>query len=141
MWLLQEGPNARKHKEWIHPIVTFVLHYVVVTTTMMIVHDALVDAVSRNFENNDENECTVSPEMIRRRQIVACFLAIYFSLYFCVRLALRWKDNPYLFYSEFYQQTFMCSVTIANCSLSFSYNRPIIAQSFCIAVGIDQLLW
>jgi len=141
MWLLQEGPNARKHKEWIHPIVTFVVHYAVVTTSMIFVHDALVDAVSKQNGNTDEKECIVSPELIRRRQIVARFLAMYFLLYFCVRLALRWKDQRYLFYSEFYQSTFMCSVTIVNASFSFFYNRPIVAQAFCIAIGIDQLLW
>jgi hypothetical protein len=140
-WLLQGGPDAKKHKERTHPIVTFIVHYIVVTAAIFFAHDVLVDAVSPNLGNFDHKECVVSSEMIRRRQSVGRFLALYFSLYFCVRLALKWKSKPHLFYCEFYQQTFMCSLTIANSALSFYCNRPIISQAFCLAVGLDQLLW
>jgi hypothetical protein len=140
-WLLQEGPDAKKHKERTHPIVTFIVHYVVVTGAIFFAHDALVDAVSPNSGNSDQKECVVSSEMIRRRKCVGIFLAFYFFLYFCVRLTLKLKSKPHLFYCEFYQQTFMCSVTIANSALSFYCNRPIISQAFCLAVGLDQILW
>lgn len=140
-WFLQGGPDAKKHKERTHPIVTFIFHYVAVTAVIFFAHDALVDAVSPYLGNSDRKECVVSSDMIRRRQIVGRFLAIYFSLYFCVRLALQRKSKPYLFYAEFYQQTFMCSVTVANSAFGFYCNRPIVAQAFCVAVGIDQLLW
>lgn len=140
-WLLQEGPDAKKHKERAHPITTFVLHYVVVTSTTFFAHDALVDAASQRMGNNFSKECSSSSEMMKRRQIVGLFLAIYFWIYFCVRLTLQRKSKAYLFYCEFYQQTFMCSVTIINSALSFLFNRPIVSQAFCVAVGIDQLLW
>lgn len=138
-WLLQGGPDAIKHKERIHPIVTFFFHYVVVAAGMRIAHDAIVDAVYGNY---DTGKCETSSETLgRRRFFVARFLAIYFLAYFCIRLALRWREKPYKFYSEFYGQTFLCSVTIFNSALGFHCNRPIIAQAFCVAVGIDQLLW
>lgn len=140
-WFLQEGPDATKHKEWSHPIVTFIVHYIVVIASTFFAHDMFVDVVSSNLQNYDMKECAVSSEMIGRRKVVGRFLAMYFLFYFFVRLALQWKSKPHLVHSEFYQQTFMCSVTIANSAISFYYNRPIISQAFCVVVGIDQLLW
>ena len=139
-WLLQEGPGAKKHKEWTHPIITFVIHYSVVLTTTFFAHDILVDAAAQYLPNTRE-ECSVSSEMIRRRQIVGPFLALYFWLYFCVRLWLKWNSKSEFLYAVFYEQTFMCSVTIAGSAISFCCNRPLVSQAFCIAVGIDQLLW
>jgi len=137
MWLLQEGPDAMKHKEGIHPIVTFLFHYGVVGTAVPFAHDILIDT----FSKADGLKCIISLEMNRRRQYTARFLATYFILYFCVRLARRRKGKSYLFYSEFYSITFNCSVTIVMSALSFYSNRPIVAQAFCIAVGMDHLMW
>ena len=139
-WLLQEGPDAKKHKGRTHPIITFVIHYIVVIATTFFAHDVLVDALAPNLREPN-HECHDSTETIRRRQNVGRFLATYFCLYFCARLFHQWKSNPHLMYSEFYGQTFMCSVTIASSAISFCYNKPIVSQAFCIAVGIDQLLW
>mmetsp|Transcript_26315 Transcript_26315/g.72307 ORF Transcript_26315/g.72307 Transcript_26315/m.72307 type:complete len:138 (-) Transcript_26315:2123-2536(-) len=137
MWLLQEGPTATKHRGWKHPIVTFLLHYAIVGTTIPFVHDVLVDALP----DTNDLDCSLSPEATARRQNVAIFFGMYFVLYFCVRLALRRKEKAFRFYSEFYGITFLCSVTIFMSALSFYINRPIIAQAFCMAVGIDQFMW
>jgi len=126
-----------KHKEGIHPIVTFLFHYGVVGTAVPFAHDILIDT----FSKADGLKCIISLEMNRRRQYTARFLATYFILYFCVRLARRRKGKSYLFYSEFYSITFNCSVTIVMSALSFYSNRPIVAQAFCIAVGMDHLMW
>mmetsp|Transcript_34317 Transcript_34317/g.38417 ORF Transcript_34317/g.38417 Transcript_34317/m.38417 type:complete len:298 (-) Transcript_34317:818-1711(-) len=151
MWLSQEGPTSRKHKEWMHPVVTFVVHYISVINLIIIVHDALVHTTSVYFEKGNVNDivdedtinnCIESSILIRRQKYVACFFALYFFLCLGVRLALQWKTKQsYTFYCEYYQMTFLCSVTIMNVSISFFFNRPIIAQSFCLAVGIDQFLW
>lgn len=141
MWLLQEGPDAKKHKGWMHPVFTFIVHYSVVATAVPLAHDNLIGAVSNKFGAFDGIECTASREMIQRRKAAAGFFAVYYLVYFCARLAIKWKEKPHLLYSEFYGQTFMCSVTIAMSVLSFYTNRPLIAQAFCVAVGIDQLLW
>jgi len=140
-WLLQQGPDAKKHKGPAHPIITFVLHYIVVTVSAFFAHDVFVVWTLKYFGNSDDKECTVSPEMRRRRRIVGIFLASYFSFYFCIRLALQWKSKPYKLYSEFYQQTFMCSMTIFNSALSLYCDRPIVSHAFCILVGMDQLMW
>ena len=140
-WLLQEGPDAKKHKGRAHPIITFFLHYTIVTASAFFAHDVFAVAARTKFGNPDDKECGASSEMMRRWHIVGAFLAFYFFFYFLIRLGLQWRSKPYQLYSEFYQQTFMCSVTIFNSALGFHYDRPIISQSFCIAVGIDQLLW
>ena len=136
-WLLQEGPDGKKHKERAHPILTFIIHYALVVSTTFYAHDVLVQTASQNLEE----ACNVSSELIRRRQLVGPFLGLYFLMYFIVRLALQWNSKPYLFYATFYEQTFLCSVTIACSALSFIFHRPLISQAFCITVGIDQLLW
>jgi hypothetical protein len=165
MWLSEEGPTSRKHKGLIHPVVTFIVHYVSVINIIIFVHDALVHHttststsiyflekaygdVNINEDDNDNENCIQYSIMIRRRQqYIACFLAVYFCICLCVRLALQWKNTKqskqsyYKLYCEFYRMTFLCNVTIINVSISFFYNRPIIAQSFCLAVGIDQFLW
>ena len=176
MWLSEEGPTSRKHKGFIHPVVTFIVHYISVINIIIFVHDALIHSttttttttttasiyyekansdVNINVNNNkngndsENNNCIDYSIMIKRRQqYIACFLALYFCICLCVRLALQWKNikqqskqSYYKIYCEFYRMTFLCNVTIINVSISFFYNRPIIAQSFCLAVGIDQFLW
>ena len=137
MWFFQEGPDAAKHKTWVHPVATFLFHYAVVGTSVPFLHDALVGAVY----GPGGLRCTVPPETEELRKRVAMVLAAYFALYFCVRLALRRKEKAYRFYSEFYGITFTCSVTIPMSALGFYTNRPLVAQAFCLAAGIDQLLW
>ena len=136
-WLIQEGPDAKKHKEWAHPVVTFVIHYALVISATFYAHDVIVDWASRNLKE----ECDVPSERIQRRQLVGQFLGLYFLMYFAIRLALQWNSKPYLFNVVFYEQTFMCSATIVSSALGFCFHRPLISQAFCITVGIDQLLW
>mmetsp|Transcript_412 Transcript_412/g.891 ORF Transcript_412/g.891 Transcript_412/m.891 type:complete len:291 (-) Transcript_412:89-961(-) len=136
-WLLQEGPDAKKHKQRAHPVVTFVIHYTVLITTTFYAHDVLVERASRSLQE----DCTISEELLKRRQWVGPVLGLYFCMYFAIRLALQWNSKPYLFNVVFYESTFMCSATIVCSALSFCFHRPLISQAFCITVGIDQLLW
>ena len=140
-WLAHQGPNGAKHKGWRHPLATFLIHYSVVACTTIFFHDLLVGmAVSHSGDNM---QCsTLNTELGERQLRVSSFLAIYFGLYFAWRLALQWNErNTYLLFPEFYRQTFLCSGTIFNAALTFYTNRPLRAEAFCIAVGIDQLLW
>jgi len=132
-WLLQGGPNAAKHRGKAHPLVTFFLHYAVVAWATVAAHDWMVEKWTV-----EDAATTCTPTS--RRQFVGMFMAVYFVLCFSWRLALRWQ-SPVDFYIEFYKQTFLCSVTIFHAALGLSTNRTILAQSFCVAVGIDQILW
>lgn len=161
MWLIQEGPNSEKHTGKLHPIVTFVAHYCLVLTTTVIAHDTLVNLLALNgretsdgvlstvvtnclINDDDNNNGTAKAiEQPKQRQLyIAYFLLMYSFTCLCVRLALKWKTkHVYRYYSEFYQMTFLCSVTIINTAVGFLCDRPVMAQAFCLAVGIDQFLW
>lgn len=131
-WLQEAGPKAPKHRGTFHPLATFVLHYAVVAVVTVSAHDWLTLTYS-------SKGLPLSGTDKERQQSVGIFFSIYFLVYFSCRLALRWKDHEY--YIEFYKQTFLCSVTIFHAAVGFYTNRPILAQSFCVAVGIDQILW
>jgi hypothetical protein len=131
-WLQEDGPKAPKHRGKYHPPATFVLHYIVVAIFTVTAHDWLILVYS---SKEDRWPCSD----INRQQYVGVFLGIYFLVFFSCRLALRWRDPDY--YVEFYKQTFLCSVTILHSAVGFYTNRPILAQSFSVAVGIDQILW
>lgn len=137
-WLAHEGPLSEKHQGWRHPIVSFLVHYVVVAASTLTVHDTmLTTSIDRNVV-----ECQATSSVPQQRQrTVAVYLAMYFCLYFALRLALQYRDDRSLLYVEFYRQTFLCSVTIFSAAFGFYTGRPLIAEAFCVAVGIDQLLW
>jgi hypothetical protein len=138
-WLAQEGPHAEKHWQWQHPITTFLVHYGIAAGIMIMAHDALG---AKNTDLHNNSECPVNLKALQQRQkLVAVFLSSYFCLYFSCRLILQWRNNKSLLFVECYRQTFLCSVTIFNAALGFYIGRPVIAEAFCIAVGIDQLLW
>jgi hypothetical protein len=140
-WLAHDGPTSEKYQGWRHPIATFLVHYSVVASSMIIVHDAMISSWKNS--NNDIPECT-NTDLGQRQKIVAISLAVYFCLFFGCRLVLQQqerKTSPSPLFVEFYRQTFLCSVTIFCSSVAFFTGRPLIAEAFCIAVGIDQLLW
>jgi hypothetical protein len=132
-WLLQAGPKAAKHRGKSHPLVTFCLHYAIVALITVSAHDW----ITATTQPESSVSTTCSPPL--HRQSVGFFLGIYYVLYFSCRLALHWHQQD--FYIEFYKQTFLCSVTIFHTALGLYTNRPILAESFCVAVGIDQISW
>lgn len=104
---------------------------------MITLHDVLIGIYQHHWpEPLVSSDCPRTP-LARRRQ-VGVFLLVYFAFYFGVRLALHWNAH---FYVEFYKQTFLCSVTIFMTGIGLVFDRPILAQAFCVAVGFDQLLW
>jgi hypothetical protein len=138
-WLAHDGPQSEKHKGWRHPIAAFLVHYSVVASSMIAFHDAII-----SFWTNTNNENVLyckNIDLRQRQKSVAVSLAVYFCLFFAWRLVLQQKQQISLLFVEFYRQTFLCSVTIFCSSLAFHTGRPLIAEAFCIAVGIDQLLW
>jgi hypothetical protein len=134
-WLSQQGPKAKKHADWPHPVTTLFIHYSSVAISTILAHDWMVDQYKKKYPTDDSLFCSPSPLY---RQNVAQFLSIYFICVFAWRLAIHWND---FVYCEFYKQTFLCSVTLFNAAIGLYSGRPIIATAFSVAVGIDQLLW
>lgn len=145
MWLSQEGPRAKKHRGPGHPLAVFFLHYLVVAISTVVLHDAAVRPRTANeaaaATAEPPESCPTLPHVAGRQRAVSSFLAAYIVLYLALRLALALRAAPSRLYCEFYRQTFLCSGTIANAALAFASGRTAIAQAFCLAVGIDQLLW
>ena len=135
-WLLQGGPHDSKHRGKLHPVVTFFIHYGVVAWVSVAVHDWMVVARQPSTGNTATLTFCITPPI---RQSIGAFFGLYFIMFFSTRLALRWKQCD--FYVEFYRQTFLCSVTIFHVFLGLYTDRIVLAQSFCVAVGIDQILW
>jgi hypothetical protein len=138
-WLAHDGPQSAKHRGWRHPIVAFFIHYVLVASIMVVLHDIMISSWENS--NNEDSECSRNTDLRQRQNVVSVSLAVYFCLFFAWRLVLQHQMDKTLLFVEFYRQTFLCSVTIFCSSLAFYTGRPLIAQAFCIAVGIDQLLW
>jgi hypothetical protein len=144
-WLAQEGPKAPKHAGFLHPLATFVVHYACVAVGTILAHDVLVEAYKNYYyaEASVDDECSLVPSPTYR-QNVANFLTIYYVCFLSWRLAIHRNNkssSPFDIYCEFYRQTFLCSVTLFNAAIGLYTDRPIIATAFCVAVGIDQLLW
>ncbi len=133
-WLVQGGPKAAKHRGKVHPMVTFFVHYIVVAWVTTYVHDWIV-ARSRSMSDGGFTTCIFAPT----HKSVGAFFGVYFLLFFSCRLVLRWHQHD--FYIEFYKQTFLCSVTTFHAAIGLYTGRLILAQAFCVAVGVDQILW
>lgn len=133
MWLLQEGNEAKKHQEWFHPCMVYLIHYSVVMMTVFGAHDLIVGDASRC-----ERDTSIEYQQYRRRQVIC---AIGTGIYAILQLSCRlWQTSSHRT-SVLYEGTWLCNTTLVIGSLAFWYRRPVIATAFCVTVGIDQLLW
>jgi hypothetical protein len=135
-WLSAGAPTEKKHTTLLHPLTTFLLHYCLVSVTVVFAHDALIGVYTKNYDVSN-TDCSKQHSTTN----TAHFLAVYFICFFAWRLFIHRNDPPFFLYCEFYKQTFLCSGTIFNAALAYYLDRPIIATAFCVAVGIDQVLW
>lgn len=85
-WLQEEGPHARKHHGWAHPIAVLLCHYIVLVVVAFGVHDWLVVVVASSDTMMMEGSWfdstwAMTDSCISFRQQVAGFLTFY-SLWF-----------------------------------------------------------
>eukprot|EP00934_Nitzschia_sp_Nitz4_P003352 Nitzschia sp. Nitz4//scaffold3_size479765//182901//183505//NITZ4_000075-RA/size479765-snap-gene-0.127-mRNA-1//1//CDS//3329550683//3342//frame0 len=129
LWLFSRGPADPKHQSKLHPLVVFLLHYSIVAVATVSSHDSFLPSPLDLGKN-----CTNPSRQFR----VGIFMWVYFICFMACRFYLYWNQQ---FYIELYKQTFLCSLTVFHTALGLSTGRPVLAEAFCIAVGIDQLLW
>ena len=136
-WIQQEGPHADKHAGWAHPIAAFAVHYLVVAVIMLAAHD--ISLYGRPLISSSRYDIALPPH----RLWTAHFLLAYSAWLLGCRIWINatTKSKRTFRYAVFYEYTFLCNVTLFLSSLAIYARRPIIATSFCIAVGIDQILW
>jgi hypothetical protein len=133
MWLLQDGSEAKKHQEWFHPCIVYLIHYSVVALTVFGAHDLVIGSSA-----DCERDTSIEYQQYRRRQVTC---AIGTGIYAILQLSCRlWQASSHRT-SVLYEGTWLCNTTLVIGSLAFWYRRPVIAAAFCVTVGIDQLLW
>lgn len=133
-WISHEGPSAKKHQGWIHPLVAMVLHYAIASLVTFAVHDFLVKPTT------DADDCVLlhADTHILARELVALAVLVYTIWLLLWRLFYASRDHrPGIIY----EYTWLCNVTLVLGAISLVVDRPIVATAHCVAVGIDQLMW
>ena len=135
-WLTQH-PGSTKHQGWLHPLTTFILHYIITICTSILLHDNILLPLLSNDDNNNNN--TLFPNSPTSLQIhTSDFILIYTALIFILRLLF---EKPIIRRTLLYEYTWMCNTTLILSSIGLRTCRPIIATSSCISVSIDQVMW
>jgi hypothetical protein len=137
-WILQDGHKAKKHQEWLHPCVVYLVHYAIVSISVFAAHDVMVDSSRECAGNATTQALSVEHQQYRRRQELC---AIWAGSYAILQLGCRLWQTTTLRTCVLYEGTWLCNTTLVIGSLALWCHRPIITAAFCVTVGIDQLLW
>lgn len=132
-WLAQEGPHAKKHHGWAHPIAVLIIHYTLLISFSILVQDLFVPSTPMQHITPRKTTCQ------SWRQSVGSFLAVYSFWLLLWRLLFCAPTIPRP--SIIYEYTWLCNGTLVLGSLACFTDRPVLAMACCVTVGIDQLLW
>jgi quinol-cytochrome oxidoreductase complex cytochrome b subunit len=132
-WLGQEGPSAKKHQGWVHPLVVMILHYLIVISVSLAVHDAF-------FGRPSESTQFKSPPTNISSNTVAQVMTIYFIWLFLWRLFVL-KQQPSNVAIVLYEMNWLCNVTLLVGPLALATQRPRLVMAYSFVIGIDQCLW
>jgi hypothetical protein len=134
-WLAQKGPHATKHHSWAHPIAVLLIHYTVLLSVSLGVHDWVI-AADNNVASEDWN---MSEECQALRQRIGFCLAGYSTWLFFWRLVFCAPTQPRQ--AIVYEYNWLCNGTLVMGAVVCFTHRPVIATACCVTIGIDQLLW
>ena len=140
-WISQEGPLAKKHEGWAHPLCTLVLHYAIASTVTFWSHDLLIgapddDNCQQGVASTDDNNSILDAKLVALGVI---FYTVWLLLWRCHHASSNSSNHPWS--GVLYEYTWLCNVTLVLGATALFRNRPIIATAHCVAVGIDQLMW
>lgn len=129
-YLSEDGADAPKHHGWTHPLVVCFLYYAIVIPTIVWMHDTLVDAYGVAVESA---VCRPTQRSIVR----------WLQLYPIWLLLWRIYTLPQQQFANtmFYEYCWLCTLSLHGGWIGLVLQRPILGAAFCIAIGIDQLLW
>jgi len=135
-WLSQEGPNSSKHLSWYHPLAVFILHYLLNTVIITVLHDSFFIHL---YPSGQENPSSEISEIQFRASI---FLGFYLCSLILWRLVVEYNTNgPIYQKSVCYEATWLCNMTLFMGCYGLYTGRVLIAMAHVIAVSVDQLLW
>jgi len=157
-WLSQSH-GSPKHCGLTHPVVVCLLHYAIVISTTIAVHDYLV-IPALDYNNNDyyaykdfrregwtfsvsqcSNETRPTDEeqpQIEKHTYLSQFLALYFLFLLTARLL---GDVGIARTGAIYGFTWLCNTAMVFSVIGIETCRPLLGSSSAVAVSIDQVLW
>ncbi|GKY98822.1 hypothetical protein MPSEU_000838300 [Mayamaea pseudoterrestris] len=134
-WIGHEGSHHAKHRGLLHPITTLLLHYAIIISVTFVSHDFLLHRISKV----DAASCTFGSLHAHRAHNIAMFCFCYsvwllaWRLYFFTPVQYR--------SAVVYEFCWLCNVSLIVGGLGLLTSKPVVAQAYCVTVGIDQLLW
>jgi hypothetical protein len=134
-WIGHQGNEHEKHRGLAHPIMTMLLHYAMIISITLFSHDFLL----RVFRVTPD-QCTFAESdhaMSAHKIAIFCFgysaWLLLWRLYFF---------DPAVYRSAvIYEFCWLCNVSLMVGGLGLLLDKPIVAQAYCVTVGIDQILW
>lgn len=134
-FLSQSGPRAQKHSSsWAHPLSVFIVHYVLITVSIIAVHDYVYG--DKMMANNG----SMSIQEEQKRHKIAKYTFVYFSILLLYRF-LQNGGNKVIQKSILYENTWLCNSTLFMGALGLWTRRDILVLGHVVAVSIDQVLW
>jgi len=142
---LQQKPYSSKHYHYLHPIISCIIHYLLVYLILFSIHDKLVlplflPEIKKTPYSITSTCCHETTKQIPRFFFVSKAFAIYVIFLFSIRL-LSTRHSRILQNATIYEFTWLCNITLFMGAIALHTCRPLIASSFCVAVSIDQVLW
>lgn len=134
-WVGHEGSTHEKHRGLVHPVMTMLLHYAIVIPVTFYSHDLLLRLAQ---VTPDQCSFAASNHAPRAHQIAGfCFL---YSAWLLLWRLYVFTPSEYRS-AVIYEFCWLCNVSLLVGGLGLYYDKPIVAQAYCVTVGIDQLLW
>jgi hypothetical protein len=131
-FLSQSGPRAHKHSSsWLHPLSTLLVHYLISTALIILVHDHV-------FGTEKKNQLSIQEE--EKRSQIAQYTFFYFVFLFLYRF-IQQKGNDIFQKTVLYEHTWLCNSTLFMGALGLWTDRDILVLAHVVAVSIDQVLW
>jgi len=138
-YLSHSTPKSSKHasNKSMHPFVASVVHHVLSTTVILILHDKLLfSSLIAQRQARQLHSIELHYDATRSNDQTAYALAAYYAIVFFLRHRNAMTKNVVL-----YETMWLCNTTLLVGSYCFKTRRETMAFGYLIAVSIDQVLW
>ena len=150
-FLSQGGPRHRKHtSQWLHPISAVLLHYLIITTSIIFVHDNTISSgkqshIQTKFTPSTSTSSSASfpsSDKLQIRDQIIQFTFLYFLFLLSYRIVLHLKEHQKVIVKGvLYECTWLCNSTLFMGAIGLWTRRDVMVLAHVVAVSIDQVLW
>lgn len=120
---------------WFHPIFTCIVVYSFVSGTMILAHDWILGPIDHRGLS-PLSMCAHQPATVPSDWIATATLLEVYALW-----QLFWRLLLYQKSFVLYEYCWLCNISLHLSAFALVTNRPTLAATCCVTVGIDQLLW